>query len=469
VDPGLVILLVYGAIAALASTGSLLGLRRRRRRTIAASHAVAETAELTEVEVSRVSPVNPSIRLRARSGPLGVEMLTSFFSGPKGQRSVIAIAGLADLSLTAEGLRSSVSRIIEGLELHVGDPSFDDTLFVRGPEPLVRAVLDAETRRLVLLLFQGRVEVLDEDTTRALESVVSVHGGTLTVQAVNVISSPKWLGECLLALLDVARRLAQPADIGGRLAANVHHDPLPAVRLANLRVLLAECPGRPATVQALRSSLEDPDPGVRVWAATELGEEGHAVLRAVASDFEGPEPIQARALWTLGPDVPLEDATGILSRALRSRRLAVVEACLDALGRRGGSDVVAPLAKVLAVERGPLAAAAARALGESGEATAEGPLGSAIGRDDEGVAVASVEALGHVGGLAIIPRLKAAESASGEGALRGAAREAVALIQARTGATPGQLSLAGDVGGQLSLTADETGRVTLPDEGPATD
>ena len=451
------------AIGALEGGASLLRLRREARRTAEASRAVAKVAGLTDVEVLPHRLLDTSTRLRALSGPLTVEISTRLRSGEEGQQSVITLAGLADLSLSTEGVRTSLSRQLGGLEIHVGDPPFDDTLFVRGVERLVRAVLDAETRRLTLRLFEGRVEVLDQDTTRALESVVSVKEGVLRVEARNIIASPKWFGETLLGLLDVARRLAQPADVPGRLESNARGDPLGTVRLANLRTLVAEYPSLPAAGRSLRAALEDPDPEVALWAATELGNEGHPVLRRLASDARIPERTRVRALWALKAHLPVDEGRTILSEALRARRLPLAQAALAALGDIGGPEVVETLAKVLAVERGVLAVAAARALGATGDPTAERPLVAALSRSDEGVALAAVGALGIVGSSSAVPRLRELEARSGDDALRRGARGAVAWIQERlTGASPGQLSLAGDESGQLSLTEDETGRVSLP-------
>jgi len=463
-DP-ILLVYVFGPVAGfsvLFGVGTLLERRRLARQTADAYRTAARAAGLTGVEVSRHRLMDTSSLLRARAGLVTVEITTRLHVGKRGQRSVITLGGLAGLSLGKEGIRTSVSRQLGALEIQVGDPRFDDTLFVRGPEPLVRAILDSETRRLTVQVFEGRIEVLDADTTRLLESVVTVRSGVLRVEAVNVIASPRWLGECLRGLLDVARRLAHPADIPGRLAANGQADPLSEVRLANLRTLLAEYRGLPGTLRVLRSALNDPDPGVGLWAAIELGEEGRPVLQQIASNPRVPEEVQARALWSLGEHLSLEEALAVLSRALRSWRHPVAEACLVALGQRGGPESVDPLAKVLAVERGALAAAAARALGATGEPSAEGPLTRELRRRDGGTGVACAEALGDVGSSLAVPRLRAVESTSKDEALRRAAREAVAQIQGRlTGATPGQLSLTEAESGQLSLTEDQTGRVAL--------
>ncbi len=463
--------LVVTLLGSLAGFGGLFGglalFERRRvaRRTADAYRVAARVAGLTDVEVSRGRLMDASSVLRARAGSVAVEITTRLHVGEKGQQSVITVGGLADLSLGKEGIRTSVSRQLGALEIQVGDPRFDDTLFVRGVERLVRAVLDAETRRLVLLLFEGRLEIPDQDSSRVFESEVEVKEGLLQVRARTVIASPRWLGETLVGLLDVARHLAQPADVPGCLAANARGDSIPTVRLANLRTLVAEYPRLPAALRSARDALDDPDGEVALWAATALGEEGRPVLRRVASDALAPEGTRARALRTLREHLPTDEGKEILSEALRARRIPVAQACLWALGEAGGSEVVDTLAKVLALERGPLAATAAEALGATEQEAAERPLVGALSRGDDGVALAAAVALGRLGSSSAVPSLRELESTTRDDNLRRMARGAVARIHARlTGATPGQLSLAGGESGQLSLTEDETGRVSLPDD-----
>lgn len=436
--------------------GTWRWVRRNARLQIEGWKRVAQAVGLEDVEVSWLSAIGPSTRLAGRFGTLQVEMSTRLQSKTD-LMWVLAVGRLGhregDLLLHSEDLGSTIAKTLGSREIEVGDPAFDDQLYVRGSRSLALAVFDSGTRVQTLRLFSepyGRVWLSE---------------GVLRYERVGGSDVPVWVELILPLLLEVARRLARPADLAGRLAANSRNDPLPAVRLANLAVLTREYPRRPATLEALRHALRDPHPGVRLKAARELGDEGLAELRDLAADSSGPEEIQGRAVQALGSRLPFDEVEEVLRQALRTRRLWVAEACLEVLGAHGGNRAVATLAKVLGVERGPLAVAAAKGLGASGDASAEAALVAALDRADEGTAMAAAEALGHVGSARVIPRLRDMEKMSGDDDLRRAAREAVARIQERlTGASPGQLSLAEGESGQLSLTEDETGRLALHED-----
>jgi hypothetical protein len=406
--------------------------------------------------------------MRARSGPLAVEIRTALFAGMRGQRSVITVGGLADLSLETDGFPGTAAHRLERGEIEVGDPPFDHALFVRGPEPVVRAVFGTETRRLVRLLLEGRVELSDGEQSRALGSAFSVRSGVLRLEAVDVIGYPHWLGECLPGLLAVARRLVRPGDVPGHLATNAREDPLPRVRAANLRALIVEYSGWPATRQALRSALDDPSLEVAALAALELLEHVEGAeerVRRAASDAGLPERLQARAVVALRRRLPVESLSEILRDAVETRRLKVAEACLAVLGENGGPEAIDVMTEVLAVEWGPLAVTAVRALGRSGGADVESALLAVLGRNRADVVTAAARVLGRVGSAAAVGALRRVESSSGDEGARRAAREAIAQIQERlTGASPGQLSLADGESGQLSLTEDERGRVAIHDD-----
>jgi HEAT repeat protein len=427
---------------------------------------IAEAVGIVESEGSWTGVIGPTTTLNGRFGVLDVGLSTRLRgkdvedpeSGLTRLSNVITVSGMGhrpdDLALHPETLSTTVGKAFGAREIELGDFGFDENVYLKGSAPLVYALFDQETRRRVVAL------VLWTD------AAVSLKNGTLRVEVPNTLDAPGWLAERVASVLEVARRLARPADLTSRLAVNVRSDPVAAVRLGNLKVLVREYPGRPATVGALKAALGDPSVDVRVRAAMALGEEGHQTLLEIASAEDG-DLESALAIDALGERLPRERVQAILGHALRGRRLPVARACLESLGRHGGAQGVGTLARVLAIERGELAETAARALGATGQPEAEKPLLEALGHGDTAVRVAAAAALGQTGTVAAVPALRRVESASGDD-LRRAARQAVAEIQARMkGASPGQLSLAEGEAGQLSLTPDEAGQVSLPDLEPA--
>jgi len=272
------------------------------------------------------------------------------------------------------------------------------------------------------------------------------------------------LPEVLPAVLALARRLETPEDVPCRLAENLKGEPVAGVRLQVLVTLTREFPDHPATREALLAAREDPDAEVRLRAGIALGPEGRETLLRVAGGEGAEDETTERAVAALGDHLKSAQAQEILRHALRTRRETTARACLLALGRRGGTGAVAALVKVLAVEKPGLAAAAAEALGDTADASSEWSLLTALASPHAEVRVSAARALGRVGTVAAVLPLKEAESL--DGALRAAARQAIAKIQMRLqGAAPGQLSLAGGEAGQLSLAPGEPGRLSLSPRG----
>jgi HEAT repeat protein/PBS lyase HEAT-like repeat-containing protein len=263
--------------------------------------------------------------------------------------------------------------------------------------------------------------------------------------------------------LAVARSLQRPASKVKRLVENTPAEPEWRVRLENLRLLAGTYPHHPATREALHRGCQDERPEVRLQSALGLDDEtGRATLLEVASHEESDDPLAARAVMALGPKLPLDRAQAILGHALRVRHHETAHACLEALGQHGSPEVVEILAKVMRLQEGELALAAARALGACGAETAEAPLLEALEGDEKDLRLAAAQALGRVGSAAAVLPLK--ESAQRHGGLGRAVRQAIAEIQSRVGASPGQVSLAGDgvEAGKVSLAEDEPrGRVSI--------
>jgi HEAT repeat protein len=382
------------------------------------------------------------------------------------------------LTIRPEGLVSTVRGARGVREVEVGHDTFDAAVWVEGNATVARAVLDASTRRALRALFGGRLGrpghtpfwasgyleggILHVDVPRSVPShgrhLAEVQGQDAGAYA--YLGGQEHLAEVLAEVLSLARRLATPEDVARRLADNLKAEPVASVRLQCLATLAREFADHPATGEALLAASEDPDAEVRLRAGVALGPKGRDVLLAIAGGEGAEDATTERALLALGYSLTAEKAQGILRNALRTRREATARACLRALGQRRGGGIVATLARVMAVEKPELAAVAAEALGATDDVGAEGPLVVALGSPHPKVRRAAARALGRVGTTAAVVSLKERESR--DGAVRAAARQAIAEIQSRArGAAPGQLSLAGGESGRLSLAPGEQGRLSL--------
>lgn len=391
---------------------------------------------LQVVEAS--GPLAWRLRIAARSQLLEVRIEGASQRAEKGSRIVIKVSGPPGFS----GVRIRRQTVKPAREIEVGDEPFDDGFRIEGPLRLVTALLDSPTRRLL-----ARAIVAGEVVISGCELEAFTFDGLVP--------------ELLPLLVELGQRLAQPLDIAGRLADNALKDPEAGVRLRNLMCLVREFPGEPGTIEVLRNACMDLSPEVRLRAARELGAEGREVLVQLAEGDED-DATTALAISFLGGELPFERAQAMLSRALRSRRFLTVRACFEVLSKSGADLAVEMLAKVMTRETGELAVAAAQALGTTGSPAAEAPLIAALDRVRTDLRVAAAIALGSVGSAAAVLTLKQAAEGSREPALRRAARQAIAEIQARLpGASPGQLSLAGAEAGQLSLAQAEAGQLSF--------
>jgi hypothetical protein len=328
-------------------------------------------------------------------------------------------------------------------------------------------VLDGETRRLVGELIDGAIAT--GEAGRSLKARVAVSDGALRAEIPEKAFQPggTQLPDALRTLLEAARRLVLPDDIPARLAENAGTDPLATVRLSNLLTLIREYPDYEATKTALRTACEDEDDEVRLRAGIALGDKGRDVLRQIALSTDVADGQAARAVSALEDSLTLEEAKAVLEKALGAGRRATARAVVKALGGFGGVEVIESLAAALESEDDKLVAAAAGALGATGDAAAEAPLIAALDGDGPTVWPTIAQALGHVGTAAAVAPLRTMASRYPfDLGLRRAARQAIAEIHSRlTGATPGQLALAGGDAGQLSLAEDGLeGQVSLAGE-----
>ncbi len=375
--------------------------------------------------------------LEGRSGALRVR-LEHYRRGQSesGTRFLVHGLGGGDLFLRREDLRTALGKRVLGIqEVVVGAPDFDAEVYVQGREPVVFALLDVETRRLVAHLLSGKIAV-----PQAADASVhaSIAEGVLRTELAHFgFRSDYRIPSVLLSLLVFARRLVPPSDLASRIAGNLRHETEPGVRRKALVTLRREFPTHPATRETLLALRRDPSAEVRLEAGIGLGEEGRPILLALASSETAPESCSAAAVTALGEALPRTEVEAILRHALEAGRLATAVACVEALGRPGATEAEPALLEALRHPDAAVALAAAGALGRAGTVVAVGPL--------------------H--------ELEARETSAGA-----TVRRAVAEIQSRlTGASPGQLSLAGSEAGALALVEAETGRLSLVDAPPKGD
>jgi hypothetical protein len=458
-------LLTLATVVVASSIGLLLA-RKRRQRRLDAWRLAAKRVGLTDVQLEEGGLWGEGALL-GRSGDLHVR-LEVYAAGKSESGTKIVVSGLGDgaggLSLRREGLSTALERRVVGdREIRVGDPSFDEEYYVQGEPALVLALLDADTRATLAALMQNRVATPRGESVKA---GTSLNDGVLEVRVQDGAFSTNLqrLPDVLAAVIEVARRLVAPVDLAARIASNLRAEPEAGVRLQCLTTLAREFPDDPATREALLRAREDPHAEVRLRAGIALGSEGRDVLRAVAAGEGAADETTERAVAALEPELTVEEAMGLLRAALRTRRIATAKACLVAVGRRGGTEAIALLARVLAVETGELAWAAARALAITRDPAAEEPLLRALAEGSRDLRLAAAAALRHVGTATAVAPLREAEQHDAE--MRRTVRQAIAEIQSRlSGAEPGQLSLAGGEAGRLSLAEGEEGRLSLAREG----
>jgi len=429
------------ALPVLALGAGLLGVYQSHRSFRLNGQAVASSCGLQVEETSDFW--SGGLSFKARAGPIRVQIF-----GPrrKGHGPQLVVVAPWPLDFSGVRIRPELEKPFGAREVEIGDDAFDSAFYIVGSTRLLLALLDAETRRLMIAANTGH-------------DSLQIVGGELRAEAFY----PQMTG-VLRCLLEIARRFSQPLDIAESLAANARQDPNPEVRLRNLLFLVRELPGNPAT-EALRAACSDASPKVRLRAAKELGAEARGTLLELAESPED-DAIAAQAIWSLRRDLPLERARAILIQALRRRRLQTAHACLERLGHRAAAEDVDTLAKVITRENSELAAAAAHVLGGAGHPAAEPPLIAALHHERTDVRLAAAKALGRAGSAAaVLPLKEAAERSPRDQDLLRATRQSIAEIKSRLqGASPGQLSLAGAEAGKLSLAETEAGQLSLAEE-----
>jgi HEAT repeat protein len=438
--------------------------RRRRKERMDTLQWVAERLSLQEVDIR--APAMGTARLVARSGRHRIHIGHAMQANQKVPLTIVTVEGNSGITLKPEPA-NPLTKAIGEREIELGDETFDAAVWVLGAPERVRAVLDAETRGVVLRMLTGTLVVPGRRPIPVPAGVTLDHGHLRAAFPDRASPTAVEIADALGALLALAPRFERPTNVAARLASTIAVEPEWRVRLQALQLLSTSYPSHPSTAEALRAALTDERAEVRLHAAIALGEEGRSALIDLARHEQVEDAIAAQAVGALGNSMPMDVGVQVLRHALRTRRLHTCVACAETVEPLGAPEARELLGKILERERGELAVAAAKALGRaaSGAPGVEESLVGALGHDDRDVRIAAIEALGHVGTVAaVLPIQDAATGPRTDTDVRRAARQAVAEIQSRLpGASPGQLSIAGDEGGQLSLADDDPrGRVSLP-------
>jgi HEAT repeat protein len=432
-----------GTVAAVLAVGvfaSAVARRQRRVRT-----AIGEALGLTNVQAPRgkayiegefegfrvrVEAVSPT---RSSSNEVPFDRTPTSWRGDR--VTVLAADRIAsEIELKAESTPTWPAVRRKRKDIEIGDERFDAEVFLRGPELLLRALLDAPTRALVrdFVARGGRVAQ-----------------GQLRVESSSEETPPIAL---IRQTVTLARHLLPPDGLAARLSDVARRDPLPEVRTRALGALAGRFGDDEGVRAVCREALTSADAELRLTAALALGGEATDTLVELTQDTEGDNSQAARAIEALGRRLPLERALAILTDALRAGHRNVALAVIGALGRIGDPAAVSRLEAVLATAGGELSRAAVEALATMADGAAEAALIRALSHSELEVRVAAAEALGATGTMAAVAPLRLMLDSSGAGRqISRAARQAIAAIRARApGASPGQVSLAEDETGQLS-------------------
>lgn len=148
----------YLLVSAFNSVTGWLAGRGKRGARVRVWRAAARRVGLVEVQESPLPFFKPW--LSGRWGPLPVRLEMRQEGGREAVGTRISVAalghGLDGLAVRPEGLGTAVFRRFLGGRIEIGDPVFDRAVCIQGWPPLASALLDAETRREVAGLLEGR-------------------------------------------------------------------------------------------------------------------------------------------------------------------------------------------------------------------------------------------------------------------------------------------------------------------------
>lgn len=167
------------------------------------------------------------------------------------------------LILRAEGAGAGLRRAFTGEDEQTGDDEFDDVARIDGHPADVAALMNCELRRLL----RGRLS----------RGLLTLRTGRLVVSSEpGEANNPNLKGLARACIRLIPALELDPSERAARLARNATQEEWADVRLNCLRMLVEHHPEAPELLPALQAALADPEPAVRLLAATALGHESRA-------------------------------------------------------------------------------------------------------------------------------------------------------------------------------------------------
>ena len=352
--------------------------------------------------------------------------------------------------------RANTGPSVGNVNLRTGDSKFDSAVYVRGDPAEIISLLDEQTRGLIMDFSCGWTGM--------------VAAGLLEVLTPGICTDSARIIKKAQVTVDLARQLARPpSEAAKRLAHNAQNDPVPDVRLTNLKTLAARYPESKELKNTAIKALKEESPAIRLVAGRHAGSQGYRVLLELAGSTEIPEPIRMEAihLMSIGK-ASKKESVAVLRNILKdhSSTQAIRLAAIDGLGNRFDRGCLDLLVEQLAYSDEVLTPAIARALGKIDHPESETHLlRMLVFKHPETQRIAS-QWLGEIGSIKAVEPLLLCTEGDADRQTKKAAREAIAMIQSRLGdVDAGSLSLISTPEGEGALSmAEQAGQLSEVDE-----
>lgn len=304
--------------------------------------------------------------------------------------------------------------------IRTGDGTFDEQVFVRGPDPAeLLALLDGDTRLRLRDLFAERV---------------TIEHGEVRGRADSSRADALELSERLARLAAIAEGLeaAGSRSVPARLAEIAGGDPVASVRRRALEIISERFGSTAYAGEAARRALADADSGVRAQAAP-MGSGSGDALESAVRDASAPEKDRRDALSRAGAVLDRDEMVALYEAALRSDVPALQRDAISGFSRLRHGACIPLLVKLSgSTDDESTLATIADALANIAGPGSESGLLSLVEMEVPAVQILAARGLGRIGSPASINRLRPISlRVLGNPEVREAAANAISQIRTR--------------------------------------